>query len=360
VIASLDVKLREPGAERPLPGQRVGAFTLLPGLVRSLGGDPRAVLDEAAVDPALLDHADNRIPYHSLGRLLAVAARNTRCPYFGLACGRAWQLRDLGLVGEIVRNGETVGDALRALVIYQRLNSGGGLAFLVNHAITADFGYAIYQSDVEGSDQIYAAILAGGFNFLRELCEGSSPVETVLFPHARPPHADEFRRFFRCTLRFDADRAAMRFRADWLKRRVPGASTARRRELEHRALELGPGDFLDRVVRSLRTLLVMGRHSGDDVAQMLALHRRTLNRRLKAEGTSFQELLDGVRFEVARQLLAGGEIPMDEIAMSLGYSGLSAFQRTFRRWSGVTPGHWRRTARHDHAASDGPRALLSS
>jgi len=342
------------------PSQRVGAFTLIPGLVRSLGGAPDAVLAEAGVPPGTLDHADNRIAYRSHGRLLAAAARHARCQHFGLVCGRAWQLHHLGLLGEIVRNGETVGDALRLLAVYHRLNASGGVAFFVDHAVAADLGYAIYARDVESADQIYLAVLAAGFNYLHELCDGARPVEAVLFPTAPPPYAGEMRRFFGCPVQFDADRAALRFRSHWLKRPVPGASAQRRRMLEHQALSSGPGDLVDRVERSLRMLLVMGRHSGDDVAQSLALHRRTLNRRLEAAGTSFQEVLDRVRFAVARQLLASGDLPMDEIAIALGYSGLSVFQRTFRRWSGVTPGRWRRDAQHGGVAPDGRSAPMPS
>lgn len=338
-----------------LPTQRVGAFTLLPGLVRGLGGDPHAVLSEAGVAAGTLDHPDNRIAYRSHGRLLVAAARQTGCAHFALACGRTWQLQHLGLLGEIVRNGETVGDALRMLTVYHRLNASGGTAFLVDHEVAADLGYAIYAPDIEGADQIYLAVLAAGFNYLHELCDGASPVESLLLPFAAPPYAGEVRRFFRCAVHFDADRAALRFRSAWLRHRVPGANAELRRALEQQALAFAPGDFLDRVERALRTLLVMGRHSGDDVAQSLALHRRTLNRRLEAQGTSFQEVLDRVRFEVARQLLASGDIPMDEISVALGYGSLSAFQRTFRRWSGETPGRWRRQAHLVRVAGDEPR-----
>lgn len=94
--------------------------------------------------------------------------RSTSCPHFGLVFGQAWHLADLGVVGEIARNGATVGEALRALVVYQRLNSGGGLAYLIDYERTADFGYAIYHHGVVGSDQIYGAILAAGCNYLSE------------------------------------------------------------------------------------------------------------------------------------------------------------------------------------------------
>lgn len=329
-------------AARRVADQRVGAYSLVPRLIAELGGDPAAVLHAAGLAASALARPDDRIPYAAVGRLLKGAARETRCPYFGLLCGQRWRLADLGLIGDMARCSATVAAALRTIVVYQRLNSGGGAAFLVDHQVAVDFGYAIYQPDVEGGDQIYAAVLASGCNFLSELCGGAWPVDTVLLPFARPAHAEEYRRAFRGMPRFDSDRAAIRFPSSWLARALPTADAARRQALERHAHALGHGDFLERVVRSLRTLLVMGRHSGDDVAQTLALHRRTLNRRLQAHGTSFQEVLDGVRFRMAQEFLADGEIAMEEIALALGYSGLSSFERSFRRWSGSTPGRWRR------------------
>lgn len=343
--------LRHRDIHRPLPDQRVGAFTCVPRLLSGMGVDPVRVLALAGLAPDALDRSDQRVPYATMGRLLCIAAAEAKCPHFGLLCGEAWHVRDYGFAGEIARNCETLGIALRMFVLYQRLNSGGAMTFMVDQGASADFGYAIYLPEVEGSEHIYASALGGGVNLLRELCGGTSPIQTVLLPHARPAHVAEYRRVFRAGLRFDSDRGALRFSSEWLAHPVPGADAAKRRELEAQAQELGPGDFVDRVVRTLRTLLILGRHSGDDVAQSLALHRRTLNRRLKAHGTSFQDVLDSVRYDFARQLLADGEIPMDEIAMTLGYSGLSSFQRTFRRWSGSTPGRWRNEARATHATS---------
>jgi len=77
---------------------------------------------------------------------------------------------------------------------------------------------------------------------------------------------------------------------------------------------------------------------------MLSMHRRTLNRRLHAEGTTFQRVLDEIRYAVARQLLSDTGAALDDIAASLGYSGVCPFMRSFRRWSGTTPGRWRREA----------------
>jgi AraC-like DNA-binding protein len=100
------------------------------------------------------------------------------------------------------------------------------------------------------------------------------------------------------------------------------------------------------VFRAMRVLLLHGNSSGDDLAGMLSMHRRTLNRRLEAHGTTFREILDTVRFDVARQLLTDSHISLDDVADTLGYASVSPFMRSFQRWAGTTPARWRRAATH--------------
>ena len=73
------------------------------------------------------------------------------------------------------------------------------------------------------------------------------------------------------------------------------------------------------------------------------MHSRTLSRRLHASGTSFQELVDEGRFEIARQTLEDSVMPVRQIAAMLDYADASAFTRAFRRWSDTTPAQWRAT-----------------
>jgi AraC-like DNA-binding protein len=95
--------------------------------------------------------------------------------------------------------------------------------------------------------------------------------------------------------------------------------------------------------------MIVGKTSGGDIAGALAMHRRTLNRRLRAAGTTFQQVLDEVRYAVARELLEQSSIPMHDVAAALGYASLAPFMRAFRRWSGASPGDWRKAARASRA-----------
>jgi AraC-like DNA-binding protein len=322
--------------------QRVGAFTAVPALIRQFGVDPIPLQADVGLAPDALDGPEQRIPYAAMGALFDRATARTKCAHFGLLCGRAWHLSDLGLVGEIVRNSPTIGKALRTLTVHQHLNSEGGLAFLLQRDGVVDLGYAIYAPGVVGASQIYDTLMAGGCNFLREILgSGWNPSE-VFFPHARPADIEPYRRFFKSPLRFDSELCALRFPSYCMDQSIVEAQPERLRLAEIKAESAGRAHLLQQVYRALRMLLLVGHSSGDAVAQMLAMHRRTLNRRLEQYGATFQDVLDQVRFEVARQLLQDTRVTIDDIAASLGYASVRPFIRSFRRWSGTTPGRWRR------------------
>jgi AraC-like DNA-binding protein len=76
-------------------------------------------------------------------------------------------------------------------------------------------------------------------------------------------------------------------------------------------------------------------------AQIFNMSRRTLSRRLRAEGTTYEALLDEVRYEVACQLLGHTDMLVRGVAETLDYADSAAFTRAFCRWSGTTPARWR-------------------
>jgi transcriptional regulator GlxA family with amidase domain len=124
-----------------------------------------------------------------------------------------------------------------------------------------------------------------------------------------------------------------------------GADPHRLRLAHERAQAVGDPTPFDRAHRTLRTLLLHGKTSGADVAHSLTMHRRTLERRLSAAGTRFQQALDPVRFAVAKELLEDSQVAMPDIATALCYADDVSFIRAFRRWTGTTPGAWRESAR---------------
>jgi AraC-like DNA-binding protein len=125
-----------------------------------------------------------------------------------------------------------------------------------------------------------------------------------------------------------------------MQRPLRGANALLRKLLQERIAALGSlgvGDLVSQVRRVLQNLVLNGQGSLGQVAEVFAIHRRTLNRRLRERGLTFRRLVEEVRCEMACQLLRETDMAMVEIGAALGYADAAAFTRAFRRWSGTTP-----------------------
>jgi AraC-like DNA-binding protein len=332
------------------PGTRlVGALAAIPALIRQFGVDPEAVLREAGVSSEALADPSGRIAWERAVRLVRIAAIRTDCPHFGLLAGGKWRLMDLGLLGELVRHSSTVASALHELIVNHHLNSEGALFFLAQQGDVVDLGFAAYVPFAESMNHFYEGVLAAIMNFMRELCGNGWSASAVFFAHPLPIDVAPYVECFRAPLHFDSSFYAVRFPAKWLARPVAGAEPNRLRLAREQASVADGGVLVDKVYRAVRTLLLYGKASGADISQALAMHRRTLNRRLSAEGTTFRHVLDRVRFAVAKELLQNSELSLPDIAYALGYTNSVAFIPAFRRWAGTTPGAWRQSS---HSARD--------
>jgi AraC-like DNA-binding protein len=336
---------------------RVGVIREIVPLLGELGADPDDVIREAGLDPALfncqrastssaydINDEGNPIPYGALGRSLACCAARTRCPHFGLLVGQRTTTASLGLVGRLMQHAETMGDALRILVSYLGTQSRGAVPSLTVEGNAAVFSYLTYEPGLQGADQIADGVIACMVNVIRSLCgSGWNPTE-VLLPRADPADREVYRHHARAPVRFDQEAAYIVFPVRDLELRIAGADPLLRALLEEHlaALTSVPSSELaDDIRRMLRTRLASTRCSADRVAESLAMHQRTLSRRLSREGASFRALMNEVRFEAACHLLSDTRIPLGQIAAALGYSEASALTRAFRRWSGQPPTAWR-------------------
>jgi AraC-like DNA-binding protein len=338
-----------PGAPvRPLPAgsMYLGVAQEIVPTLRDFGLDPDPIIRAAGLDPHLFEDEDNVIPFAAMGRLCARSVARTNCPHFGLLVGRRATIRSLGMVGRLMLHSETVGDALRSLVSNPSAQNRGAVAALAVTDDTAVFSYAVYQPETESADQITDGALACTVNAMRTLLGADwAPVE-VLLPRASPADAEPYRRHFRAPVRFNQEIGALVLPVSCLQRRIAGADPFLRTILEERVVRLEGDLIADDIRRLLRTRLANDTCSVDGMAGLLTMHRRTLSRRLGAEGTRFRTVVNEVRFEIARQLLTDTGLSFGQIAAALDYSEASAFTRAFRRWSGQTPSAWRASKQH--------------
>lgn len=184
------------------------------------------------------------------------------------------------------------------------------------------------------------------------------PLARLELAHARPEHAEEYRRMFGPEMRFDALRTLVAFDARVLAQRTALDAAALKaflrdapRSVFMKQLAEAHAALGERLRRRLRRA---GSHwpTLEAVAAELKLSPATLRRRLQAEGSGWRRLKDEVRHERAQALLAEGRLSVAEIASRLGYEDASAFHRAFRRRTGQGPGARRRRAGADNAGDE--------
>lgn len=349
------------GTSRPIPAQsslRVGIAAGTSAVLRDLGVDPEIVFEETGLSGTLFDDPENIISFADLGRVLSVASRTAKCPHFGLLVGERSTASSLGLVGFIMKNCPTVRSSLEALIRHIHHHDRAAVTSMAVTGDLAIMSYAVELPEVESLSHIYDGAIAAAYRILKDLCGPKWQATEVLLARRKPADAAPYERFFRAPVRFNAEISSISFPARWLDHENLAADGALLKLLEQRACELEEREratFAQHVKRAMRPLVLGHRCSAASTAQLFQIQKRTLNRRLCEEGTDFRTLLDEVRYDISRQLLANTEISLAEIAAALDYSEPSAFTRAFRRWSGMAPRSWRdRHAALEHADRGAP------
>lgn len=314
--------------------------------LRDLGLQSNEMLSAAGIDAGIFDDPDNMISFSARSRLMLQCARKGDCAHFGLLVGQHAGMHSLGLVGLLMRLSTDVGTALTNLVRYFHLHGHGVSISLQTQGTTVILGFQIHQSRAEGNDLIADAAIAVMFNLLQELCGPDwKPVE-IWAMHREPGNIKPYHDLFKARLRFNAEQNAIVFHSSWLTLRIPEVHSDLRRMVQKQIDSLAAryrDDFPEQVRAVLRAALLSGDARADRVATLFSIHPRTLNRRLNVYGMSYQGLLDEIRFEMARQMLADSDLEVREIAVVLQYADARSFIQAFRRWSaGETPARWRR------------------
>jgi AraC-like DNA-binding protein len=162
--------------------------------------------------------------------------------------------------------------------------------------------------------------------------------------------AQTYERYFQCPVSFDASRPnSLSFDAHWLDQPLPCAHSVSHDQIKKHCSELkshleSPRDFLANVRSAIGTQFDPA-PTLNNIASTMACSSKTLQRHLRAAGTSFNELLGEVRYQRAQELLLR-QVPIARIAERLGFSEAAAFRRAIKRWSGCTPSQYRSQVRH--------------
>ena len=338
-----------PAAPRPRRGRATVAPGFVTGMLAGLihrGHDPAPLLARAGID--LADTA-SRIAVERYALLYNLCIEALDDEAFGLL-PQPMPSGSFEFLCRAMLGAPTLGEALARAIRFLRIVLP---AFRID--LQRDGARAELLIDDGGSlgTERDATARVFAYEWLLRLLHGVASwfvgrglaLDAVAFPYARPAHVDDYALVYTEHSSFDAPRLAARLQANLL-------------ELPLRRDEAALGGFLDGAPGKITTLYRRDREmvfrvrdilrdalpqnlSLDEVAGRLHLSPRTLHRRLDEEGSSFRNIKEATRRDIAYARLAKTRQPIARIAADLGYADPSTFYRAFVSWSGISPERFR-------------------
>jgi AraC-like DNA-binding protein len=326
---------------------RASALSGFRKLVRELGGDPDEIARDVGLDLEDALQPDKFIPARNFYQLMNRAALRLQRMDFGLLWGERADPAGLGPLFIAIANARTGREAVRMTT-----------RFLYTHAPVAQVflkplpacglelvGVRNFVANPPCLAQMFERRVAGMHSLLRLICGPDYRPAEVWLPHEALSPTETYERVFGLAPRFSTEIAGIAIDPGLLDAARPDADPNLRQVTEAYLRSLGPpaNDSLSgETFNMVRVLIKTSDVSAGETARALGLHERTLQRRLREEGTSFERIKDDVRRGMAEALLADLQTPVTEIAELLRYASPAAFTRACRRWFGDSPRNMRR------------------
>jgi len=327
---------------------RAAALTNYSEVARAAGLDPVRMMIDAGISPSVLREPDLMIPVERYGRLLQDSATRSGNETFGLSMAESRLLSNLGAVGMLIRDQETLRDSLVMLMRYQpKMNGAQSLA------IEESGGHVIIREALiagnanQPTRQRIELALGVMVRLIRQLIRPDWQPQRVCFEHPAPRDLSAHLRFFGPHVEFDCDFNGIVFGKADLDARNPWADPAMARyaqQLVDESVVPQQATMLEDVRRTILLLLPSGRCSVEQVAETLGVVCRTVQRRMADQGQSFSSVVNEIRVELATRYVTGSDRPLTEVATLLGFSAPSGFSRWYHTQFGCSPKESRASA----------------
>jgi len=307
------------------------------------GGDPLP-----GATQALVDAGQPQLPVQQWAACLAAGQNATGNPAFGLRVGELVSIQDLGLMGYVALSCSTVGEALMRWQEFERLS------YDVNpvKVSTNQHGVELCWGDEHGRpgqlvDECALAILMSTVRSITG--DATVSASTVSFINPQPADTTPYTSFFGCNVQFGAHQTKVHLASAVLDMPLRQPDPVLLKLLEGQAqsqlVRLPPRDPWMAKLRDVLTDMVKsGEGTLGEAATRMGCSVRTLQRQLAKGGAQFQTELDRSRCAQALIWLRDSTLSTAEVAIRLGYADQAAFTRAFSRWTGQTPGRWRKQA----------------
>lgn len=322
------------------------AHGLLPvtALLARNGIEADSMLERARIDRFGLMDPGYTISIEQELKFLEAAIRALPSPRASLEMAREYRLRGFSVLGLALQCSSSPLQMLALIIRYPRLAWG-----MFDGKLTLDTGSAriclFPQPRLAATEGVLAERdLACALTIMEEALEARVSLISVSFRHACSGRVEDYERFFRCPVRFLAENTELVCSQSVLEQPLPQAEPSMFAFYSAQCERMSRG--MDRPFsyhEAVRSRLMGDRVVPDlpTLAASMFMTQRTLQRRLRAEGASFSELLRQAREQRSTLLLLDGRESLERIALSLGFADAVAFSHAFKTWTGSAPRDWR-------------------
>lgn len=319
---------------------------------RDVGVEASLALSDAGLPGEVLSNPEGFVPYAAFAHLLEASAQASGCTDFGLRLAQHQRTFLEGPLTLLMRYAASLNEALSLGAQYGYVFSPAMRASLVPTGVDSGLVDVVVNTSAgvnAGTVQTTEFVMLGVVHVLHWLTDSAVSPVLVLLPHAAASAEQVYRQHFGCGVQFGATFAAVRLHLAELSfalpQRNPLLLQMAQSYIEQR-YGAGTQSLAERVRRLLRQRLALGQVGQGAIAAVLAMHPKTLQRRLATEGIRFDQLADSVRRERFLELLAQPTTPScTQMAFMLGYSEPSVLARSCQRWFGCSPRALRQPSR---------------
>ena len=317
---------------------RAAALTHYVEIAVAHGLDPWQMVREVGLSSACLDDPNLRLPMDPVTQLLETSAARSGAEAFGLLMVEGRRLSNLGVLGLLTREEPNLRQALvsskrygtlhnQALV--QRVEESDGIATIYEDLLTGQLGYTR-----QGVEMVLGVVV----RMIKVLLGADWQARRICFSHPEPLDLSVHRRVLGQTPEFGCEFNGIVVTSADLDTPIASADPAMS-DLLRKQLRLegqAQSGVADEVRQMIMLLLPRGRCTAEQIAQLMGVTRRTLHRRLDAEGQSYFDMLQTIRLELSKSYVAEARRPLRDVAQMLGFGELSSFSRWHRESFGTT------------------------
>lgn len=323
-------------------------------LAKSRGIPTEQFLKGAGISREQLTQAHLQLPWPPVQQQLRLALEQMNDPLLGLHISSLINLATLGVLGYIFQTSATLQKLIDTTIQFDALLSNLGRTWQRQEGRALLWGWDCYMEDALVARHAIDCVIGCRATMIRNLLrrQPASPLLEVRLQHGAPRDPQqlrEYEEFFGCPVQFNQPVSALLIAPAALEPMLSLADPALHSALEeHARLMLSKHGgaasvaLADQVRASVRAHLSRQlAPSREEVAAELGMSGRTLHRRLQEAGSSYSDILDEIRFELAQDYLRATKLTVEAIGQQLGFQESQSFIRWFRQLANTTPGDFR-------------------